>query len=408
MSEKTQQLEKLLTHKKSIQYYASRLQISENEVKELLLEIRNKPAVSLITEKPTVFVKPNEEHILEVSNENGTLKSSIETTFEPKNDEELAELHKIDLNKYKISSYWSKLKSNGKFTSSVFCTLRKPSDYTLEDFVKFLEGYEVKISHSTQPHSTLPHVDVEISIADFHLDKKVFEGESIEEKKATYLNILRSLVENIVAIYKVDKLVFVIGNDFFHTDNYQNQTTNLTPQDVLSDFANEYEHGFDLLASAIVYLKDVCSYLEVILVQGNHDRTKAFYVAHALSVLFKDVPSIYFNRENSTTKTTMMGDTFIGYHHGNTKTDDLPLLFATGKDSFSFGAAKYREIHTGDKHFYMAKEIKGVRIVQSPSLSGTDRWHRDNNYVNNVRAALATVYHPSKGKIAEFEERIQL
>ena len=48
---------------------------------------------------------------------------------------------------------------------------------------------------------------------------------------------------------------------------------------------------------------------------------------------------------------------------------------------------QYREVHTGDKHHYMAKEIKGVRIQQMPSLSGADRWHKDNNFVHSVRAA---------------------
>jgi hypothetical protein len=54
----------------------------------------------------------------------------------------------------------------------------------------------------------------------------------------------------------------------------------------------------------------------------------------------------------------------------------------------------------------MAKEIKGVRIQQMPSLSGTDRWHYDNNYVNNIRSGLTFVYHPKHGKIAEFESRL--
>jgi hypothetical protein len=54
----------------------------------------------------------------------------------------------------------------------------------------------------------------------------------------------------------------------------------------------------------------------------------------------------------------------------------------------------------------MAKELKGVRIQQMPSLSGTDRWHLDNNFVHSVRAALALVYDRKLGKIAEFETRI--
>ena len=96
----------------------------------------------------------------------------------------------------------------------------------------------------------------------------------------------------------------------------------------------------------------------------------------------------------------------LGYHHGNCKIDDLPLVFATGKNALIFGATEYREIHTGDKHHYMAKEIKGVRIQQMPSLSGTDRWHADNNYVNNIRAGLVLIYHPDFGKVGEFESRI--
>jgi len=54
----------------------------------------------------------------------------------------------------------------------------------------------------------------------------------------------------------------------------------------------------------------------------------------------------------------------------------------------------------------MAKEVKGVRIQQMPSLSGTDRWHLDNNFVNNVRAGLVLIYHNIYGKIGEFESRI--
>ena len=100
-------------------------------------------------------------------------------------------------------------------------------------------------------------------------------------------------------------------------------------------------------------------------------------------------------------------NTFIGYHHGNCKIDDLPLLFATSPSfSMLFGFAKYREVHTGDKHHYMAKETKGVRIQQMPSLSGTDRWHSDSNYVHSIRAALALVYDKEMGKVAEFEERL--
>jgi hypothetical protein len=404
------QLEEILHFKKNVAFYAERLGVTIEEIveakKELNKQRREKTAED--TERDNYIVEL-ETALVKVSNEKGTLESTIETSFEPKDDIELAKLHKINLDKYKISNYWTKQKSNGKFTSSVFATLKKPKDYSPEDFAKFLENYKPAelIVRGVYGEIEKEEVDIEVSIADFHLAKKTLEGETIQEKKNQYLGVVRDLVEKIRNSHRINKIVFPISNDFFHTDNYQNQTTNLTPQDVLTSYDNEYEQGFDLLVTTINYLQTVSNIVEVILVQGNHDRTKSFYLAHALEVFFKSNEKISFQRAHSVTKHTILGNTFIGYHHGNCKIDDLPLLFATNNNSASqFGNAVYREVHTGDKHHYMAKEVKGVRIQQMPSLSGTDRWHLDNNFVNNIRAGLALIYHPQHGKIGEYESRI--
>ena len=397
------QLQQLLGWKKSKKFYAEKLGISEFEIEELLVELKKREKLEKIEIETT-------EHIVKVSNEKGTIESIIESNFEPKDDIELAKLHKIDLTKYKISNYWSKVKSNGKFTSSIFATLKKPKDYTVEDFAKFLETYKApKLDKVEKPIRVLGEVDVEISITDFHLAKKELSGtNNIKDRKKLFISILQGLLTKVTNCYNVDRIVFPISNDFFHSDNYQNLTTNGTPQDVITDYSNEYEEGYDVLVQAINILRQKCQEVHIILVQGNHDRTKSFYLAHALEVCFKNEDDVHFMREHSTTKAITLGNTFIGYHHGNCKIDDLPLLFATGKYSQAFGNALYREVHTGDKHHYMAKEIKGVRIQQMPSLSGTDRWHNDNNFVHSIRAALALVYDCEYGKVGEFEERIKI
>ena len=371
---------------------------------DLLKEIRSQQDAEVGN-----YISALEDVIVKVNNEKGTLESTVETDFEPKDDIELAKLHKINLDKYKISNYWTKQKSSGKFTSSVFATLKQPKDYTPEDFAKFLEDYvprDVVVRNIKDEYGFFKAVDIEISIADFHLAKKTLEVESIQYKKTQYLTTLYDLIDKVNSVFWINKVVFPISNDFFHTDNYQNQTTAGTPQDVLVEYNHEYEEGFDLLVTAINYIQELAKEVEVVLVQGNHDRTKSFYLAHALEVFFRNNEKVSFQREHSTTKHVVLGNTFIGYHHGNCKIDELPLLFATGKNSFEFGSAKYREVHTGDKHHYMAKEVKGVRIQQMPSLSGTDRWHADNNYVNNIRAGLVLIYDPIDGKVGEFESRI--
>jgi len=397
-----QRLESLLSRKKSKKFYANMLGVTEEDVNDLLIQLKGGKTQRVNT------LREEQSSSKKVNNEKGTVESVIIASFEPKNDIELAKLHKIDLTKYVIVNYWSKLLPNGKFTSSCFSKIRQPEDYSQEDFIKFLETYipkEITINFN-KPSDSKEDVDLEISIADFHLGKKTLEGETIQDKKQQFIYVVMELLEKATASFNIKTIVFPISNDFFHTDNYQNQTTNGTPQDVLTGYDNEYEEGFDLLVTAISLLNVYADNVEVILVQGNHDRTKSFYLAHALEVYFSNKSSITFQREHSTTKVVLLGNTFIGYHHGNCKIEDLPLVFATGKNSEAFGCSKYREVHTGDKHHYMAKEVKGVRIQQMPSLSGTDRWHLDNNFVHSVRAALALVYDLNLGKIAEFESRI--
>jgi hypothetical protein len=398
------QLEELLTQKKSKKFYAERLGISEFEVSELMRELKEKD-----NEQPSEIARNYTEE-RKVNVEKGTLESTIISDYEPKNDIELAKLHKINLDKYIITNYWSKMLPSGKFTSSVFSKLKQAKDYSPEDFAKFLQNYKPNnISIAKENYSIeKDYVDIEISLSDFHLAKRTVDGDNSPEGRALrYFNVAQSLINKVRANYNINTVVLPISNDFFHTDNYQNQTTQGTPQDTIMDYSSEYELGFAILVDTINMLRQNANDVTVILVQGNHDRTKSFYLAHALDVYFKEDLDVDFIREHSVVKGLTLGNTFIGWHHGNCKLEDLPLLFATHPQySQAFGNAIYREVHTGDKHHYMAKEVKGVRIQQMPSLSGTDRWHLDNNYVHSVRAALALVYDSKLGKIAEFETRI--
>ena len=399
-------LEVLLRLKRSKSFYAERLGISEQEVDELLKELREREQDPNNTLKTTAS---NYDTVRKVNNERGTIESVLILDFEPKDDIELATLHKINLDKYIITNYWSKLLPNGKFTSSVFSKKKEANDYTAEDFAKFLIDYKSNYIPQPQPKTERAKlIDVEISLSDFHLAKRHIDGDNSPSVRCKrYFEAATNLIYDVKALYDIDRIVFPISNDFFHTDNFHHQTTAGTPQETIVDYAHEYELGFALLVDTIAMLKNVCKEVHVVLVQGNHDRTKSYYLAHALDVYFHADPNIYFDREHSVVKATMLGETFIGYHHGNCKIEDLPLLFATHPDySQMFGYAKYREVHTGDKHHYMAKEVKGVRIQQMPSLSGTDRWHQDNNFVHSVRAALALVYDKELGKISEFEFRL--
>ena len=408
-SETLNELKKLIHWKKSKKFYAKKLEITEEEVSELLKELRNTEN----SEDSNFFKNADKEvseSVKKVNIGKGIVESTITSNFEPKNDLDLAELHKINLDEYIITNYWSKMLPSGKFTSSIFSKRKGPSDYTAEDFSKFLKNYKpnkVEIN-KTKLDSGKDTIDVELSISDFHLAKRYIEGNNdINKRVKLFHDMTKDLMVKTSKVYNIDTVVFPISNDFFHTDNYQNQTTQGTPQDTIMEYDSEYELGFSMLIDSINIQRTYSNKVIVVLVPGNHDKTKSFYLAHALDIYFSDDKDVEFLRDSSPVKALTLGNTFIGYHHGNCKIESLPLLFAThsiwGK---MFGNSKYQEVHTGDKHHYMAKEIKGCRIQQMPSLSDADRWHRDSGYVHSVRAALLLGYDKKEGKVCEFEKRI--
>lgn len=423
-------IKQLLPHKKSNAYYAEKLGVPVETVYALRAKL--KPESPKEEFEEAVENKKTEEY-----------KADGTASFEYKGNKSITSLEEaikffnIDTNKwdierwvcnsYDVSSKWRKqdlswdngvmhgeaIRKNEWVTNTnyqVKVWLKKKQGFSPDNLIEFLKDYKpkpVEITNITVSNHKRDKVDVEISIADFHLDRRVLEGDTFEQRKEEYRKVIDGLINKVQACYNIGTLVFVIGNDYFNTDNYHGQTTNLTPQESTVSWHKAYEEGFDLLVETISKLSTVADDVHVVLMQGNHDRTKSFYLAHALEVFFKSYGNVTFQRENSNTKFVVLGNTFIGYHHGNhIKIDGLPLYFANDeKSGMAYGSSKYKEVHTGDKHHYMAKDIQSVRIQQIPSMVKPDNFTNDGLYLH-VKAGLAFCYDPIKGRVAEFEHRL--
>ena len=344
---------------------------------------------------------------VETDHQSGTQKFIVNSD-KPLSPKEIEVMVGVDNISTFVDRSWLKSHRDGTWTYSVL-TICKNKTFTEGKFLQILENIKfdpIKID-ITPVDINKDTVDIEISIADFHLDRQTLKQDNIENRSKEYINTVQRLLGNVMGSYNINKCVITIGNDFLNSDNYQGATTNLTPQDNSVSWDKAYEVAFKTLATAISLANECSNEVIVLLINGNHDRTKMYYITHALAVVFDGEPSIKFERTVSMLKYITLGNTFIGYHHGNCKIDELPLIFATSPGSDKdFGNATFREVHTADKHFYMEKEIKGVRILQTPSMVNPDRWSNDNNFINQIRAGLVLVYHPSKGRIALFEHRV--
>ncbi len=357
--------------------------------------------------KSSIVIPEQFERSFEVDVNNGTLKSSVVLSFDAKSPDELYDLHKVDRKTYKISNYWSKLRPDGKFTSSILATIKKTDDITPEDILSILNYY--KSTYRPIKSQYHPKTGNEccafIDITDFHLDKRELAETKPEDKKALFLTVLRNLLDKSCVSYNVKKIAFIVGSDMLHTDNILGQTTKGTPQEYTLRWDESFEMAFDIYNESIQMMKEYCPIIDIILVLSNHSRTKEYYLASALQKYFENDDNISFDITPLPRKIFTYGCTFIGLHHGNTKLESLPLVFSR-EFGFQWGSCKFHEIKVGDKHHYMEKDYHGVLIKQLPALTGEDTWHNDNNYVCQVKGAVSTIYDITKGRVADIHERI--
>lgn len=279
-------------------------------------------------------------------------------------------------------------------------------------FLSFLSTF--KTPNIPLPYNPIDSLScVYLSITDAHLDRLTTTNSQLLETVNNYYKAVHNLISQATRLTAIDEIVYVIGNDLFNSDTYFNTTTNGTQQQDNSIYSYSYEKIFEVQVKCIMMLKKYCNTLHIKFVPGNHDRTKGFYLVHALSVYFSNDNHIIFDREATNTKCYTYGNNFIGMHHGDTKIEALPLYFAT-RYGEQFGKARYREIAVGDKHskkswFYRMKlgenEDNGVRVFMTPSLSDNSLWEKNNLYDTGIKSGICRIYDKEKGKFAELEYR---
>lgn len=325
--------------------------------------------------------------------------------------EQLIDKEKWDIAKY-VQNYW-----NGKYQVKAWLEPKKPKESEL--ITNILQNYQstwTGVPNATKIVNNIWTDDslLVINLNDLHLDKRDMENSTIETNISNYFKVLEYLVMKAYHSAKIEKILFVVGNDVFNTDNIHDQTTGGTPQRCNTTWNDAYEKVFDAMVKSIQYLSEFAEKgVHVVLVQGNHDRTKSYYMAHGLEAFFKNDPTVSFDRSSNINKSYVYGNTFLGFNHGNNLNDKLPLAFAQ-EFYQDWGKCKYHDIIISDKHHNNEKVFKtqtqndgsqGVKLRILPSLSKPDRWHDDNLY-RSRQSGIALLYDKERGKSAEFEYQL--
>jgi len=306
------------------------------------------------------------------------------------------------LNPEQVKHGWFKSKEtslfvkNPKFKSEDF----QKSDDLKERIIEELKEHSPKYPTIKRTKSKDGHLLL-IDPADIHIGKLCDSFETGEDYNQQIA--VKRVKEGVQGIldkaqgWKIDKIIFVGGNDVLHTDT-PNRTTSGTPQDTdgmwYDNFLTAKRLYIDILET-LISVADV----HFVFNPSNHDYQSGFFLANVIETHFRNAKNITFDCSISHRKYSTYGQNLIGTTHGDgAKFSDLPLLMA--QESKDWSSTKHRYIFTHHIHHKQSKDFGSICVESLRSPSGTDSWHHRNGYQHSPKAVEGYIHHPIHGQIA--------
>jgi hypothetical protein len=239
---------------------------------------------------------------------------------------------------------------------------------------------------------------LEILFADIHVGLQAWGAQSGRNYNPViaagmFKNALHDLLQKSSSL-KPERLVLVVGGDLFNVDG----STFAGPDDAMP-LAETFYRSELLLVYAINLLRQVAP-VDVIMVPGNHDTNRLYYLGRVLRARFQNVPGVSVDASPGIRKYYSYGNrVLLGYSHGNNVSHrDLPLIMAQERPQ-EWGKSWHRAWGVGHYHgketkIHMPKDpslvtyqvINSVAIRIIPSLCPTGAWAHSMGYSSKPAA----------------------
>lgn len=243
---------------------------------------------------------------------------------------------------------------------------------------------------------------LEVSIADLHLGKLAWDGDSGDTynkdiAKRRFFEVIDDAIYK-TKTYDFEKIVFVWSNDFFHYDTLNVTTTGGTRQDTDMKIAEMYQMGIEMLVSGIDKLVDFykCP-LETFYVGSNHDQMLSYFATQNLAAWYRNDSNVIVNTDPKIRKYIEFGKCLIQFSHGHAEGKRIGQVMPV-EEAEAWGRTLYREVHAGHFHSERTKtEDNGIIVRYLGSPAGTDTWHYGKGYVGAIKKGQSFVWDKEKG-----------
>lgn len=347
-----------------------------------------------------------------------TLEQALETAD--------VDLDKWEVDRYTVNSWAVTMKVKVAVEGDILEEPRTKTNYQVKVWLKSrtVEVLDLAIRKLIQemPKFVPPKIQrripetpfaLEMCLYDAHIGKLAWGKETMQGDYDVDIAcdlFIKSAIENLnyTSNFNFEKVFFILGQDFFHVENYQAQTPlggNIL--DVDSRLLKIYWKGKEAFLKAIYLCREVAP-VEVLWIPGNHDMHASFYLSEVVKEHFRDDKFVEVDNTAPWEKARLWGNLLVGYtHDANIRMTNVINMLPQFWPEL-WGKSKFREWHTGHKHkkdewkFKPTQTVGGVVIRQIPTLSTIDAWHSQNKFVDAVPGGESLVWSKENGICAHF------
>jgi len=406
------QLKNLLSWKQSKKFYAEKLGITEEEVNELLRELKTSP---LGEEAETaVYITELEDRIVKFEEDlsKGTAEMLFNSKEEIKTLEDLVTKCKIDTEKWEITkyvqNYWGN-SSTPHYQVKAWLSVKKKEKVYQEEFIKFLDGYKPKASvipNQVKNFNDSNNACLIINKQDAHYNKLDIKEDRIEDRFEAILSKTQVIVNQSLLSNHLEKVIYIVGSDEFNSE-FTNATTKGTPQQNILSYHDSFEkicsHEIDMIS----LLAESAEFVEVVYVPGNHDEYVGWHLIKWLETYFRNTENVVFDSSPAYRKYVSYGTSAMMFNHGDAiKPAKLAAIFPIEyRQEWSFHDNFY--IFTGDKHHEVSHDYNGIKFYQVAAFStAKSAWDEKNGYTCSKGEVTGFLLHYFDGMTNIFKQYI--
>jgi len=276
-----------------------------------------------------------------------------------------------------------------------FSVVTKGESMSIEAIKEEIELFARKYSPVVKPATTTAPLDpvaYEISLPDIHYGK--LHNLTLEEVEEEYMAVVEDLWRKAAGL-DIERFILPIGNDGMNSEGLRGTTTKGTPQQDSAGWKETFRGYWQLMVRAIDFLKER-SPVDVIVVSGNHDFERMFYIGDVLAGWYHNDPNVTVDNSYESRKYYEYGANMIMFTHGDKeKPADMPLIMATEQPEM-FARTRCREVHCGHLHKEMVNEYRGIKVRFVPSICPNDEWHKQMGY-EAKRTGQAYIWNNKRG-----------